>query len=72
LVQIIDVCCLLKEADPMRWDPVNHTQVGIKLVILLTVLILGYRAKRKENLSKNTWLAMVLLTVTAIVIAVVW
>jgi hypothetical protein len=56
----------------MRWDSVNHTQVGIKLVILLTVLILGYRAKKKENLSKNTWLAMVLLTVTAIVIAVVW
>ena len=56
----------------MRWDSVNHTQVGIKLVILLTVLILGYRAKRKENLSKNTWLAMVLLTVAAIVIAVVW
>jgi hypothetical protein len=62
----------LNEADPMRWDSVNNTQVGIKLVILLTVLILGYRAKRKENLSKNTWLAMVLLTVTAIVIAVVW
>jgi NADH:ubiquinone oxidoreductase subunit 2 (subunit N) len=62
----------LNEADPMRWDSVNHTQVGIKLVILLTILILGYRAKRKENLSKNTWLAMVLLTVTAIVIAVVW
>jgi hypothetical protein len=56
----------------MRWDSVNHTQVGIKLVILLIVLILGYRAKRRENLSKNTWLAMVLLTVTAIVIAVVW
>jgi hypothetical protein len=62
----------LNEADPMRWDSVNHTQVGIKLVILLTVLILGYRAKAKENLSKNIWLAMVLLTVTAIVIAVVW
>jgi hypothetical protein len=62
----------LNEADPMRCDSVNHTQVVIKLVILLTVLFLGYRAKRKENLSKNTWLAMVLLTVTAIVIAVVW
>jgi hypothetical protein len=56
----------------MRWEAVDHAQVGIKLVILLTVLILGYRAKRKENLSKNTWLAMVQLTVTAIVIAVVW
>jgi hypothetical protein len=68
LVQIIDVCFLLKEADPMRWEAVDHAQVGIKLVILLAVLILGYRAKRKQSLSKNTWLPMVLLTV----IAVVW
>jgi hypothetical protein len=62
----------LNEADPMKWEAVNHTQIGIKLVILLTVLILGYRTKKNENLSKKTWLAMVLLTVTAIVIAVVW
>ena len=56
----------------MRWEGINHTQEGIKLVILLAILILGNQAKRKERLSKNTWLAMVLLTVTAIVIAVVW
>ena len=62
----------LNEADPMKWEAVNHTLVGIKLVILLTVLILGYRAKAEENLSKNTWLAMVALSVSSIAIAVVW
>jgi hypothetical protein len=56
----------------MRWDSVNHTQIWAKLNLLLAVLVLGYIAKKKESLSKNTWLAMVLLTVTAIVIAVVW
>jgi hypothetical protein len=62
----------LNEADPMKWEAINNTQIWAKLNLLLAVLVLGYIAKRKENLSKNTWLAMVLLTVTAIVIAVVW
>jgi len=62
----------LNEADPMRWEAINNTQIWAKLNLLLAVLVLGYIAKKKENLSKNTWLAMVLLTVTAIVIAVVW
>jgi hypothetical protein len=56
----------------MKWEAINNTKIGIKLAILITVFILGDRARKKENLSKNTWLAMVLLTITAIVIAVVW
>ena len=56
----------------MKWEAINNTQIWAKLNLLLAVLVLGYIAKRKESLSKNTWLAMVLLTVTAIVIAVVW
>jgi hypothetical protein len=62
----------LNEADPMKWEAINNTQIWAKLNILLAVLVLGYIAKKKESLSKNTWLAMVLLTITAIVIAVVW
>jgi len=62
----------LNEADPMKWEAVNHTLVWAKLNLLLAVLVLGYVAKKKESFSKNTWLAMVLLTLTAIVIAVVW
>jgi hypothetical protein len=56
----------------MKWEAINNTQIWAKLNLLLAVLVLGYIAKRKENLSKKTWLAMVLLTLTAIVIAVVW
>ena len=62
----------LNEADPMKWEAINNTQIWAKLNLLLAVLVLGYIAKRKDNLSKKTWLAMVLLTLTAIVIAVVW
>jgi uncharacterized membrane protein len=62
----------LNESDPSKWEAIDNTKIGIKLAILVTVFILGDRARKKENLSKNTWLAMVLLTITAIVIAVVW
>ena len=50
-------------------EPLNHTKVGIKLVILLIILALGYKNVKKPELSKNVWLTMTGLTILNIVIA---
>jgi len=50
-------------------EPLNHTKVGIKLVVLVVILTLGYKNVKKPELSKNVWLTMTGLTVLNIVIA---
>jgi len=50
-------------------EPLNHTKVGIKLVVLIVILALGYKNVKKPELPKNVWLTMFGLTVFNIVIA---
>ena len=50
-------------------EPLNHVKVGIKFVILVVILALGYKNVKKPELSKNVWLMMIGLTATNIAIA---
>ena len=50
-------------------EPLNHTKVGLKLVVLIVILALGYKNVKKPELSKNVWLTMIGLTIFNIVIA---
>ena len=50
-------------------EELNHTKVGIKLVVLIVILALGYKNVKKPVLPKNIWLTMTGLTVLNIVIA---
>jgi hypothetical protein len=50
-------------------EELNHIAVGIKFVILVVILALGYKNIKKPELSKNIWLTMLGLTVTNIIIA---
>lgn len=50
-------------------EELNHIKVGIKFIILLVILVLGYTNVKKKELAKNVWVAMLGLTVTNIVIA---
>ena len=50
-------------------EELNHIAVGIKFVILVVILALGYKNIKKPELSKNIWITMLGLTVTNIVIA---
>ena len=50
-------------------EELNHTKVGIKLVVLILILALGYKNVKKPVLPKNVWLTMTGLTVLNIVIA---
>ena len=60
------------------WGPVhpdemlNHTKVGIKLLILIIILVIGYANVKKPVLAKNTWLLLIGLTTTNVLIASLW
>ena len=49
-------------------EELNHTKVGIKFLVLIVILALGYKNVKKPELPKNVWLAMIGLTVFNIVI----
>jgi hypothetical protein len=53
-------------------ETLNHTKYGIKLLVLIVILIIGYKNVKKIELAKNTWLLLIGLTVTNILIASMW
>jgi hypothetical protein len=50
-------------------ETLNHTIVGVKFLVLLVILGLGFKNLKKPELSRNIWLLMIGLTVFNIVIA---
>ena len=50
-------------------EELNHMKVGIKFLVLIVILALGYKNVKKPELPKNVWLAIIGLTVFNIVIA---
>ena len=50
-------------------EELNHTKVGIKFLVLIVILALGYKNVKKPELPNNVWLAMIGLTIFNIAIA---
>ena len=52
-------------------ETLDHTKVGIKLLVVLAILVISYMNAKKSELKKNTWLTLIGLTVLNILIATV-
>ena len=52
-------------------ETLDHTKVGIKLIIVLVILVLSYMNSKKIELKKSIWLTLIGLTVLNILIATV-
>ena len=50
-------------------ETLDHTKVGIKLVIVLIILGVSYLNLKKPELRKSVWLALIGLTLLNIIIA---
>jgi uncharacterized membrane protein YfbV (UPF0208 family) len=50
----------------------NHTKFGIKGLVILVILTLGYKHIKKPELKNSVWAAMLGLTVLNILIAYLW
>jgi hypothetical protein len=62
----------LAEADPMKWEEIDNTKISIKLLIVLVILVLGYKSKKKEVVSKVVVGSIGGLALINIAIAVWW
>ena len=62
----------LTVSDATKYPALDNTKFSIKLIILLIILVLGYRNVKKPILSRNIWLTMIALTVVNIGIASAW
>ena len=53
-------------------ETLNHTKVGIKLLIVLVILAISYLNLKKSELNKNVWLTLLGLTLLNVLIATTW
>ena len=53
-------------------ETLDHTKIGVKLLVVLVILGISYANAKKSELKKNTWLALIGLTVLNILIATLW
>ena len=50
----------------------NHTKFGVKGLVILVILTLGYKNLKKPELKNSVWTAMLGLTVLNILLAYLW
>ena len=62
----------LVEADPIKWESIDNLKITIKTLIVATILVLGFRYKKKEVLPVVIWGTLLGLTVLNVSIAVWW
>jgi heme A synthase len=53
-------------------NDVNHTKVGVKLLIGLVLLVLVMANLRKERIPQGLWVGLILLSVANVAVAVLW
>lgn len=51
-------------------DEMSHAKVGIKFLVLILIMILGYQNQNKPKISNAIWATLLSLTVLNVVIAV--
>jgi hypothetical protein len=51
---------------------INHMKVGIKFLVVLAILVVGYNSLKKKIFTDKTFTVMLGLTVTNILLAYLW
>jgi hypothetical protein len=51
---------------------INHMKIGIKFLVVLAILVVGYNSLRKKIFTERTFTVMLGLTVTNILLAYLW
>ena len=62
----------LVESDPTKWESIDNLKITIKTLVVATILVLGFRYKKKEVLPVAIWGTLLGLTVINVTIAVWW
>ena len=51
---------------------INHMKVGIKFLVVLAILVVGYNSLKKKIFTDRTFTVMLGLTITNILLAYLW
>jgi hypothetical protein len=51
---------------------INHMKIGVKFLIVLAILVIGYNSLRTKVFTQKTFTAMLGLTITNILLAYLW
>ena len=70
LVAALVMVGLFTEVNPD--EVLNHTKIGVKTLVITTLLFLGYKNVKKPVLSTKVWQAMIGLTLLNVFIAYLW
>ena len=62
----------LHTQDAEKWPLLNNGWVGVKFLVLIAIIIIGFRNVKKPELKNSTWLTLVGLTTFNILIALFW
>ncbi len=62
----------LVDADPVKWEAIDHAKISIKLLIVLAILVIAFVNKKKPTLSPMVVPLMGGLALSNIIIAYVW
>ena len=62
----------LVNTDPTKWESIDNLKIAIKTLVVATILVLGFRYKKKEVLPVVIWGTLLGLTVLNVSIAVWW
>ena len=66
---LVGIKTSLHASDPLKWEALDHTKVGIKLIFLVIILVLGFRNTKKTVVSNAVWTTMVGLALLNLIIA---
>jgi len=58
--------------DQVHEEEINHTKIGIKTLVVLAILTLGYKNLKKEVLKNSIWATLLGLTTVNILLAYLW
>lgn len=51
---------------------INHMKIGIKFLVVLAILVIGYNSVKKKVFTDRTFTVMLGLTITNILLAYLW
>jgi hypothetical protein len=60
----------LNDQDPVKWANVDNAKITIKTLFAATILILGFRYKKKETVAPLIWWTIAVLALVNVAIAV--
>ena len=62
----------VQHASDSSIEMIDHGKIGVKLLVVIVILVLGFKNIAKSEVSKRTYMTMLALALLNILIAVFW